>query len=95
MTLIEKLIIDFADWIWGIPLLILLLGGGIFLLFYSRFLPFKHFGHAFKVLQGKYDNPDDPGQINHFEALSTALAATVGMGNISGIAIGIALGGPG
>lgn len=95
MTLIEKLIIDFADWIWGIPLLILLLGGGIFLLFYSRFLPLKHFGHAFKVLQGKYDNPDDPGQINHFEALSTALAATVGMGNISGIAIGIALGGPG
>ena len=79
MTLIEKLIIDFADWIWGIPLLVLLLGGGIFLLIYSRFLPFKHFGHAFKVLQGKYDNPDDHGQINHFEALSTALAATVGM----------------
>ena len=95
MTLIEKLIIDFADWIWGIPLLILLLGGGFFLLIYSRFLPFKHFGHAINILRGKYDNPDDPGQINHFEALSTALAATVGMGNISGIAIGIAIGGPG
>jgi len=95
MTRIEQLIIDFADRIWGIPLLILLLGGGLFLLVYSRFLPFKHFGHAFNILRGKYDNPDDPGQISHFEALSTALAATVGMGNISGIAIGIALGGPG
>ncbi len=95
MARIEQLIIDFADRIWGIPLLILLLGGGLFLLVYSRFLPFKHFGHAFNILRGKYDNPDDPGQISHFEALSTALAATVGMGNISGIAIGIALGGPG
>ena len=95
MAHIEKLIIDFADWIWGIPLLILLLGGGLFLLIYSKFLPFKYFIHAYHVLRGKYDNPDDPGQINHFEALSTALAATVGMGNISGVAIGIAIGGPG
>ena len=95
MAHIEKFIIDFADWIWGIPLLILLLGGGLFLLIYSKFLPFKYFIHAYHVLRGKYDNPDDPGQINHFEALSTALAATVGMGNISGVAIGIAIGGPG
>ncbi len=77
------------------PLLVLLLGGGLFFLFYSRFLPFKYFGHAINVLRGKYDRDDDPGQINHFEALSTALAATVGMGNISGVAVAIALGGPG
>ncbi len=95
MSGIERSIIDFADWIWDIPLLILLLGGGGFFLVYSGFLPFRHLGHAVEVLRGKYDNPDDPGQINHFQALSTALAATVGMGNISGVAIAIALGGPG
>ncbi|MBL6445862.1 alanine:cation symporter family protein [Fulvivirga sp. 29W222] len=77
------------------PLLVLLMGGGLFFLVYSRFIPFKYFGHAINVLRGKYDDPDDPGQINHYEALSTALAATVGMGNISGVAVAIAVGGPG
>lgn len=91
----EDFIVAFANWIWGLPLLFLLLGGGLYLLFYSRFIPFKYFGHAIDILRGKYDNPDDPGQINHFEALSTALAATVGMGNISGVAVAITIGGPG
>ena len=95
MELINEYIVDFANWIWGLPLLILLLGGGVFFLVYSRFIPFLHFWHAVDVLRGKYDKPDDPGQINHFEALSTALAATVGMGNISGVAVAIAVGGPG
>ena len=80
---------------WGAPLLILLLGGGLFLFFYSRLIPLKYMGHGLKVLRGKYDNPDEPGQISHYQAVSTALAATVGMGNISGIAIAIATGGPG
>lgn len=62
---------------------------------YSRLLPFRYFTHAVNVLRGKYDNPDDPGDINHFEALSSALAATVGMGNISGVAVAISVGGPG
>ncbi len=95
MELINQFFVDFANWIWGLPLLILLLGGGFFFLIYSRFLPFQFFGHAINVLRGKYDKDDDPGQINHFEALSTALAATVGMGNISGVAVAIAIGGPG
>jgi AGCS family alanine or glycine:cation symporter len=95
MSGIEQAVIGFADWVWGIPLLVLLLGGGLFFLLYSGFVPFRHIGHAVDVLRGKYDNPDDPGQINHFQALSTALAATVGMGNISGVAIAIAMGGPG
>ncbi len=95
MTGLEKGIIDFADWIWDTPLLVLLLGGGLFFLIYSGFIPFRHIGHAVGVLRGRYDHPDDPGQINHFQALSTALAATVGMGNISGVAIAIAVGGPG
>ncbi|GAB3825978.1 sodium:alanine symporter family protein [Pontibacter rugosus] len=64
-------------------------------MFYSGFLPFRHLGHAINVLRGKYDDPNDPGDINHFEALSSALAATVGMGNISGVAVAIATGGPG
>ena len=80
---------------WGIPLVVLLCGGGLFFMIYSRFLPFRHFGHALNVLQGKYDDPDDPGDINHFQALASALAATVGLGNISGVAVAIATGGPG
>lgn len=62
---------------------------------YSKMLPYRFFGHAVNILRGKYDNPDDPGDINHFEALSSALAATIGLGNISGVAVAIATGGPG
>jgi len=95
---LEKLgdnIIAFGNFMWGPPLLILLLGGGLYLFFYSRLIPLKYMGHGLKILRGKYDNPDEPGQISHYQAVSTALAATVGMGNISGIAIAIATGGPG
>lgn len=67
----------------------------MYLLIRSRFLPFRFFGHAIQVLRGKYDDPNDPGQISHFQALTTALSATVGMGNISGVAVAIAVGGPG
>lgn len=80
---------------WGMPLVYLLVGGGLFFMIYSRFAPFKYFNHALEILRGKYDNPDDPGDISHFEALSSALAATVGMGNISGVAVAIFMGGPG
>ncbi len=80
---------------WGYPLLILLLGGGFYFLIYSRLLPFRYIGHAIQILLGKYDDPDEPGQITHFQALATALSATIGMGNISGVAIAIATGGPG
>jgi len=62
---------------------------------YTRFSPYKYFRHAINVLLGKYDDPDEIGEINHYEALSTHLAATVGMGNISGVAIAIVTGGPG
>lgn len=80
---------------WGTPLLILLLGGGAYFLIYSRLAPFRYFGHAIQIIRGKYDDPNEPGHINHFQALSTALSATVGMGNVSGVAVAIALGGPG
>jgi len=91
----ERLITGFSDLAWGTPLLILLLGGGLFFLLYSRMLPFRYFRHALAILLGRYDDPDEPGHINHYQALSTALAATVGMGNITGVALAITMGGPG
>ena len=80
---------------WGYPLLILMMGGGIFFTLYSRFTPFRFFRHGIKILFGQYDNQQDPGDLTHFQALSTALASTVGMGNISGVAVAISMGGPG
>ena len=95
MSAWSSFLVDAVDFIWGPPLLVLLIGGGFFLLVYSRFLPFRYFRHAIGILTGRYDDPDDPGEINHFQALSGALAATIGMGNISGVALAIAAGGPG
>jgi len=89
------LIIDFSNWIWDMPMLVLLMGGGLILFVYSGFLPFRHFGHALKVVRGKYDDENIPGQISSQQALSAAIAATVGLGNISGVAIAINMGGPG
>ncbi|MDC1226382.1 alanine:cation symporter family protein [Algibacter sp.] len=91
----EQLIKTFSDCAWGIPLVVLLIGGGLYLLILSRFLPFRYIGHAIQVLRGKYDDPNDPGQISHFKALTTALSSTIGMGNIAGVAVAISVGGPG
>ncbi len=95
MKQIEEIVKAFSDYAWGLPLVILLIGGGLYLLILSRFLPFRFIGHAIQVLRGKYDDPDDPGQISHFQALSTALSSTIGMGNIAGVAVAISIGGPG
>ncbi len=84
-----------VDYAWGLPLVILLIGAGIYFTFACRFLPFRGLRHAIDILRGKYDKDDDPGEISHFQALSSALSATIGMGNISGVAVAIALGGPG
>ncbi|WP_430468308.1 alanine/glycine:cation symporter family protein [Winogradskyella ouciana] len=95
MEFLNQLLKDFSSLAWGLPLLILLIGGGLYLLIRSQFLPFRYIGHAISVLRGKYDDPNDPGQISHFQALTTALSATVGMGNIAGVAVAISIGGPG
>ena len=95
MKAIEQFISDLSGVAWGLPLLILLIGGGLYLIIRIRFAPFRYFGHAIAVLRGKYDSESDKGEISHFQALTTALSATVGMGNISGVAVAIALGGPG
>jgi alanine or glycine:cation symporter, AGCS family len=83
-----------ATTIWT-PVLFLIILGGLFFLIYSGFIQYKYFGHAISVLRGKYDDPNNPGQLSAYQALSTALASTVGMGNIAGVAAAISIGGPG
>lgn len=95
MEALDTIIANFASFVWGLPLLVLLIGGGLYLLILSRFLPFRYLGHALQILSGKYDNPDDTGEISHFQALTTALSSTIGMGNIAGVAVAISIGGPG
>ena len=92
---LDSFISSLATALWGLPLIIILLGGGIYFALLSRMIQLLYFRHAIHVLLGRYDSKDDPGQISHFEALSSALAGTVGMGNIAGVAVAIHTGGPG
>ena len=91
----EELIITFSNWIWGPPILILLLGGGTFFFIHSGFVPLTKMGHAIELLKGKYEDKLAPGEITSKQALMSAIASTVGLGNISGVAIAINMGGPG
>tara|TARA_R110002051_G_C8702409_1_gene494551 strand:+ start:166 stop:1533 length:1368 start_codon:yes stop_codon:yes gene_type:complete len=84
-------VLPYTEWV----MLFLIIGGGLFLVCYSKLLPYRYFKHAIAITAGKYDNPNDPGEVSHLQALSSAVAATVGLGNISGVAIAIYLGGPG
>ena len=84
-----------AGYIWSMPLVILLVGSGVYLSIRLVFPQFRRIGHGIAVARGKYDNPDDPGDITHFQALCAALSATVGVGNIAGVAIALHAGGPG
>ncbi|MBT8422639.1 MAG: amino acid carrier protein, partial [Gammaproteobacteria bacterium] len=81
--------------LWHDIVLILLLGTGVMFTFWSGFSQYRALTHGSQVLRGKYDDPNDPGAINHFQALSAALSATVGLGNIGGVALAVSLGGPG
>ena len=93
--ILDSFFSSLASMLWGTPLVILLLGGGLYFAVYCRMVPILYFKHSIEILLGKYDSKDDPGQITHFEALSSALAGTVGMGNIAGVAVAIHTGGPG
>ena len=80
----------------SIPFIVLMLVfGAVFFTLRFKFVNFRLFGHAIQCVRGKYDDPNDEGEISHFKALTSALSATVGLGNIAGVAIAIALGGPG
>ncbi len=75
--------------------LIWLIGGALIFTIYTGFVNIRAFGHALDVVRGKYDDPNDVGEVSHFQALTAALSGTVGVGNIAGVAIAVALGGPG
>jgi len=81
--------------VWGPPMILLLIGTGLFLTIRLRGIQLRYFRHALRCISGKYDNPAEQGDVSHFQALSAALAATIGTGNIAGVATAIALGGPG
>jgi alanine or glycine:cation symporter, AGCS family len=93
MTELLQTVVDF---IWGLPLLGFIFAANLILVFHSRFLPLKGLIHAVSLITEKKDeSAEAEGQISHFQALCNAIAATVGLGNISGVAIAIATGGPG
>ena len=105
MELVQQVVDTLAYYIWGfgipagadtIPFVVIaLLGTGVFLTLRLGFVQLRRLGHGFAVTTGRYDDPAEPGDVPHFQALTTALSATVGIGNIAGVAIAIHLGGPG
>ncbi len=100
MEHLQSIINWISDLIWNSPkttpfMVVLLLGAGIYVTFRLGFVQIRRFKHAWQVISGKYDDPDHEGDITHFQALSAALSATVGIGNIAGVATAIHYGGPG
>ncbi len=95
MTKLDVLFSEFASIAWGLPLVIILIGGGLYLGIKSRFLPLRHLGLALKNVKKAKTVTVDQGLISPFQALTTALSSTIGMGNIAGVAVAISIGGPG
>ena len=81
--------------VWGWRMTALLVGTGLYLTVRLLFVQVRHLGHAVACVAGKYDQPGEDGDVSHFKALATALSATIGTGNIAGVATAIAAGGPG
>ena len=81
--------------VWGPVMIVLLVGTGVYLTLRLRFVQLRWFGHSLRCISGRYDDPAHEGDVSHFQALSAALSATIGTGNIAGVATAIALGGPG
>ena len=80
----------------NIPFIVVwLMFGAVFFTFKMRFINFRGFRHAIQLVSGKFDKPEDEGEVSHFQALATALSGTVGLGNIASVAVAISLGGPG
>ncbi len=81
--------------VWGPITIVLLVGTGVLMTLLVRAIQIRKFRYAWQLISGKFDNPDDPGEITHFQALSAALSATIGTGNIAGVGTAVAMGGPG
>ena len=82
--------------VYNFPIIVIvLLSGSMIFTLYFKFINVRGFFHAIEIIKGKYDNPEDDGQISHFQALTSALSATIGLGNIAGVAVAVSLGGPG
>ena len=80
----------------SVPIVVVwLVFGAIYFTFRMNLINFRGFKHAIGLVKGDYDDPNDKGEVSHFQALTTALSATVGLGNIAGVAIAISVGGPG
>ncbi len=100
LGMLHTIIGTVSDYIWNFPpaapfMVVLLLGAGIYVTFRLGGIQLRRFKHAWEVISGKYDDPAHEGDITHFQALSAALSATVGIGNIAGVATAIHYGGPG
>jgi AGCS family alanine or glycine:cation symporter len=91
VTLLDKI----DGWVWGYFMMFLLVGTGLYLTFRLRFMQIRHWKHGWSLITGKWDNPEDKGETTHLQALSTALSATIGTGNIAGVATAVVAGGPG
>lgn len=95
MPMLTEFFKELSGWIWGPPLLILLVGTGLYLTIRLRFLQFTLLPEALRLAFTGRGDGEHPGDISHFQALMTALAATIGTGNIAGVATAVVLGGPG
>lgn len=95
MDLINEILNSISGFVWGWPMALILLGAGLLLTIRTVFIQIRGFAHGVAVARGKYDDPSHEGQLTHFQALSAALSATIGIGNIAGVAIAIYWGGPG
>ncbi len=95
MDYLNDIITAISDFVWGWPMASILLLTGIVLTARTLFIQVRGFRHGVGIATGKYDDPDHKGELTHFQALSAALSATIGIGNIAGVAIGIYYGGPG
>lgn len=91
----ESIIKQISDFLWGAPMLVVLVSSGLYFTFSLKFIQIRKFIEAWKITLGFYNNVKQKGEISHLQALSTALSATIGTGNIVGVATAIALGGPG
>ena len=91
----QQLLNTLSGWVWGPVTIALLVGSGIFITLLVGVIQLRRFGYAWKLISGSFDNPEDHGEITHFQALSAALSATIGTGNIAGVGTAVALGGPG